>query len=1002
MVGLVAPLCHAELHWIWISQNSGDRDIGIFTKSFTLGGEVKAATLVVSCDNGAKASLNGQPVLENPDWQSPTTADVKARLKPGENELSIRATNKGGAAALLVKLSITLNDGKTQVVESGPGWRVAREGESTPKEAAVLGKYGVGPWGRVLEGKPGGGNSGAAIPGVATAPEEITVPAGFKVELLHSVPKGEQGSWVALAPDPKGRLIVSDQSGILYRITVDTPEKGKVAIEPISVVAEGQTAPVGGAHGLLCAYESLYAMVCDGKCKHGLYRLQDTNGDDHYDKATLLKELKGGGEHGPHSITLGPDGALYFSCGNHTELPVPLEESRPARAWQEDHLLPRMWDANGHAKGRLAPGGYMVKTDPEGKTMELYCSGFRNEFGIAFNDAGDLFTYDADMEWDIGSPWYRPTRANHCVSGGEYGWRSGSGKWPGYYPDSLPTTLDIGPGSPTAVYAGSGAKFPARYQHALFMNDWTYGTMYALHLTPRGGSYQAEREEFVFGRPLPLTGVTISPQDGAMYFLIGGRGTQSGLYRVTYQGDESTAPAPAPALTPEGRIRRELEVLHQPGTGPEAIDKAWTHLNSADRHVRFAARVAIERQPSAAWASRALAETGDWASLESAVALARVGDKSLQNDLLKSLARQDWGTLDLPRRLALIRAHGLVFTRMGPPSEEARLELLGRFDDRFPSHQSDVDRELCDLLIYLDSPTVVTKAVQLLNTASDELADIASEDLLSRNSGYASAARALHASRPNRQQIGFAFSLRNAKRGWTPESRKAYFQWFPKAREFKGGNSFSKFIENIRTEALANFVPEGEKEALAALSTQALPKPTVNLDPPKGPGRNWTVDEAAALLDGGLRGRNFASGKNLFQALACSACHRFNGEWGGIGPDITGAGNRYSHRDLMENIVDPSKIISDQYETHQIRKKDGTFVIGRIIVEENGKVFVATNPFVPADTTAIDENDIADKKTYPISMMPAGLINVLSPEELKDLAAYLLSAGNPEDALFKP
>ena len=84
--------------------------------------------------------------------------------------------------------------------------------------------------------------------------------------------------------------------------------------------------------------------------------------------------------------------------------------------------------------------------DPDGKNLELFCYGFRNEFDIAFDLSGELFTYDADMEWDIGSPWYRPTRVNHCVSGADYGWRSGSGKWPNYYPDSLPTTLDIGPG----------------------------------------------------------------------------------------------------------------------------------------------------------------------------------------------------------------------------------------------------------------------------------------------------------------------------------------------------------------------------------------------------------------------------------------------------------------------------------------------------------------------------------------------------------------------------
>ena len=89
----------------------------------------------------------------------------------------------------------------------------------------------------------------------------------------------------------------------------------------------------------------------------------------------------------------------------------------------------------------------------------------------AFNRAGELFTYDSDMEWDQGSPWYVPTRIVHAISGGDYGWRSGAGRWPAYYADSLPPVLDVGPGSPTGITFGTKAKFPAKYQRALFACD---------------------------------------------------------------------------------------------------------------------------------------------------------------------------------------------------------------------------------------------------------------------------------------------------------------------------------------------------------------------------------------------------------------------------------------------------------------------------------------------------------------------------------------------------
>ncbi len=103
----------------------------------------------------------------------------------------------------------------------------------------------------------------------------------------------------------------------------------------------------------------------------------------------------------------------------------------------------------------------------------------------------------------------------------------------------------------------------------------------------------------------------------------------------------------------------------------------------------------------------------------------------------------------------------------------------------------------------------------------------------------------------------------------------------------------------------------------------------------------------------------------------------------------------------MENIVDPSKVISDQYDSHELVLKNGSTLLGRIIVEENGKVFVMTNPFAPNDQVAIDEKDIAKKGTRKVSMMPPGLINALNPDELLDLTAYLLSGGNAQDKMFK-
>lgn len=1014
---LVATSLHAAPQWIWLSKDGNKDNKVTFRHRFDVPQNTQLATLELTCDNGAVASLNGKKVLTNEDWQEASKVDVSKDILRGEsNEIIVNATNKGSVAALIARLTLKLPAGRQDIlIETSGKWEATTTGKEEWQPALVINDYGKGPWGLALDGKAGGGkNSG---PAETIAASEITVPKGFKVEKLYNVPKEQEGSWVALTVDPKGRLIACDQYGSIYRMSV-----ASAPLKPEKLNIE-----MGKAHGLLAAFDSLYVMVNEDGQKNGLYRLQDTNNDDQYDKIDKLHTMAGGGEHGLHSMVVSPDGKrIYFNCGNHTRLPEGITDSRPAKIWAEDHVLPRLWDANGHARGVLAPGGYVCSMNPDGSGLELFCYGFRNEFDICFNDQGELFTYDADMEWDIGSPWYRPTRVNHCVSGADYGWRSGSGKWPNYYPDTLPTTLDIGPGSPTGVVAGTGAKFPAKYQHAIYINDWTYGTMWAVHLESKGASYVATKEEFVFGKPLPLTDVVIHPQDGAMYFAVGGRKTQSGVYRVTYVGDESTAKAAPLPLDEETRMRHAIEASH---STPGDLGKLWGYLSHSDRHVRYAARTAIEKLPVDLWKEKALNETHPVALIEGIIALARVtGAKAgheggrpaakptgtssepispvapenveLQNRMLKTLSGLN-SDIALEHQFGALRALQLILTRLGKPDAETCTKMAELLDHMYPTTDDQLNRELCQVLVAIDSKQVVGKTLALMATAKDDFQEVASDAVLSRNDGYANAARAAAGSRPNAQQIAYMFALRNATAGWTPEHRKTFFSWFPRARTWKGGNSFKGFIENIRKDALATFVPQPELADLEALSNKVESITIPNYVAPKGPGKNWTLDEAVALATSNLKGRDFTNGEAMYRSVMCATCHRFNGEGGSIGPDLTGSGNRYTLRDLIENITDPSKVISDQYDSHEITKKDGSVLIGRIVVEENGKVFLMTNPFAPNDHLAIAESDIAKKGTRKVSMMPPGLINSLNQDELLDLLAYIVSGGNKADKVFK-
>ena len=174
----------------------------------------------------------------------------------------------------------------------------------------------------------------------------------------------------------------------------------------------------------------------------------------------------------------------------------------------------------GHNRDRLAPAGIIYKVSPMGKNSRYT----RTDIAIFSTPTSTpMASYSPTPIWSMTSILLVPTpRVNHVVSGSDYGWRNGTGKWPEWYIDSVPAAVNIGPGSPTGVTFGYGAKFPAKYQKAFFTLDWSWGKIYATHLEPNGSSYGGNFELFLSGAPMPVTDAVINSEDGAMYFTIGG------------------------------------------------------------------------------------------------------------------------------------------------------------------------------------------------------------------------------------------------------------------------------------------------------------------------------------------------------------------------------------------------------------------------------------------------------------------------------------------------
>ena len=225
------------------------------------------------------------------------------------------------------------------------------------------------------------------MPANTGKPDAFTVVPGFQVELIYSVPKEKYGSWVCVTTDPKGRLIASDQEGKgLCRITpgkIGTDEPSK--IEKLSV-------KITAAQGLLFAFDSLYVSA-NGGPGSGLWRINtmprpirltnrsEAQGDPRRRRAWAARVAAVAGRQVDRDAS-----AATTPCRPRTLTTVALPKN-----WGEDHLLPRQWDANGHARGILAPGGWVAKTDPDGKTWEIFSSGYRNPYDLALNADGELF-----------------------------------------------------------------------------------------------------------------------------------------------------------------------------------------------------------------------------------------------------------------------------------------------------------------------------------------------------------------------------------------------------------------------------------------------------------------------------------------------------------------------------------------------------------------------------------------------------------------------------------
>jgi putative heme-binding domain-containing protein len=951
-----AQLANSPPAPMWLASPEGGTT---FTQTVKHEGKLLKAVLLTASNATVEIVLDGHRIAIRKAADSASGTDLTHQLGDGKaHHLGLRVVGKAKTAA---RLELHGDLAAVRWIATDASWQNAHVVGSTDVDPGTNPfdlKKTFDAYNSWQLAKPSAQNQ-------ATDPASLTVLPGFKVELVRSAQPGED-SWVSMAFDPQGRITLGKEKKGLLRLTLSGSGEQKMEVIDDELLE---------CRGLLYAHGSLYANANVSKT---LFRLTDQDDDGNFEERQALVRTGGGNGHGRNHIKLGPDGDIYMAHGNNVLLPENLDPASPLKNYANDQLIPNPWDGSMFDGNVELPAGHILRVKPDGSRVTLIAGGLRNPLDLAFNRHDDLFTFDADMERDVGTPWYMPTRVLHVVPGADFGWRRGTGRFPAWYADTLPSVIDIGLSSPTGIFFGYGTEFPQKYRDALYLLDWSYGRIIAVHLKKKGASYSAEQETFIAGRPLNVTDGCIGP-DAAMWFITGGRGTQSGLYRVMslryepefIHNDLVTLPS-GPAQVREvleewaSKIQNLRDVENKP-----AFDYAWEHLRNADPFARQAARQWVQQTPVEQWRERALKEKDEVRAGAAMLELARAGTLEDLNPIVRKLVALDWRKEGIEAHLRILRVIAVAIARHGAPGKEEQAQLLKLGTKHYPAPTADrhqptlhdgLNRELCRLLVYLKSPTVIEKTMPLLQAATT------SEDLLF-----------------------YPFMLRYLKDGWTLEQRRVVFEALNKAEKLQGASTFFKAISDTRSELAAALKPE-EALKLAAVIQPAKP---AALSPHALPGhsfKNWTLENLAPLLvKMEAKTRNRESGRDALIRAQCVFCHRVSNDAtlpaGVFGPDLVQVSSRFNRRDLLDHILNPSKFIDEKYRYVTLKTSDGKTITGSLESEDDERVVLKPNPLAP-ETREIAKGMIKERHVSEISPMPAGLLNTLKAEQILDLLAW--------------
>ena len=791
------------------------------------------------------------------------------------------------------------------------------------------------------------------------------VPEGFRITEYAS-DSLTHDTW-ALTISEEGKVAVSGPGYI--KVLLDTDEDG-VADRSHMVFDKAQN-----PHGLLWTGEDLLSVQPKGIFLH---RPPEEGVLPGSDPELFYKLPGGGGEHGPHGIRRGPDGWFYVACGNNTRI-------------GRDNITTANSPIENPSQGTI------LRISPDGKQSEVVAHGFRNQYDLAFNQHGHLFTFDSDGERDHQLPWYSYCRVFHVRVGGHHGWllpgHQRSFNRPPYFFDSVDRLGEIDRGSPTGVEVYRHTQFPRRYRDGLFFACWTYGRVYFTPLTPKGDSYQRHEPE-TFLEPAGNLGfapsdLAVHPLTGDLFVSVGGRGTRGAVYRVSYpEGQKAAAPVAfyetaqnwslredripeVPALSPAQALSlfekakdsstritaiRHLMLAMGDISTNEArrrIDAGYT-ANNPDALAEEIRRKAISVLPSAFRSDR----PGDPQQYEIARLLAMLGadTREAMEIVAAAIATTSHPTHD---------AHYLFcLAQMPGPREALRADLAAAF--------LGIDRKLRKARLLTDR----NWSVNLRDALQAQLNfDPATASSMAQSGDIPPASAHLLSLLAKDQQSSAAATMSRAETGWTREGIAFVEKHLPSGDLPRLLPAFRRAWEKeppLRPH-LVNFLAQHGDETDRNRSRKFLEPPSSEIDltpfAKKMEGVKWEKGQTDR-------------GQAVYTRYNCVTCHAGNRR---LGPSLRGIAKRFTREDLFRHINEPDLALSDLYKATQVTTTEGVF-IGMKVYSSESQTILETGS---NETVRFSRHEIISERAPNRSPMPSGLLLGASRAELADLYAYL-------------